>query len=130
MSIPAQIRKTTTIFNAYIRKRDEGKPCISCGMPLPLQAGHFYSAGAYPTLRFDEVNVNGQCVQCNYFEDFKKSYKENLIARVGEEAVKELEEKAIRYKHETFKWDENELKKLQKTYLGRLKMTTHTTPDL
>lgn len=55
------------IFNTYIRERDKGKNCISCDVPLTgkYDAGHFYSVGAYPNLRFNENNTAGQCVHCN-----------------------------------------------------------------
>lgn len=130
MNIATQIRKTTKIFNAYIRKRDEGKPCISCGRYVPLQAGHFYSANMYPTLRFDEDNVHGQCMQCNYFSDFKENYRKNLIERIGIDRVQQLDNKALKYKQETFKWDVNQLKKLQKIYSLKLTTIKHITPNL
>ena len=55
------------VFNTFIRLRDQGKDCISCGRPLrgKYDAGHFYSVGAYPALRFEELNNHGQCVHCN-----------------------------------------------------------------
>jgi hypothetical protein len=54
-------------FNAYIRERDKHRPCISCDKPLvgKYDAGHFYSVGSYPNLRFNEDNCHGQCVECN-----------------------------------------------------------------
>jgi hypothetical protein len=54
-------------FNGFIRERDRDKPCISCGTTLKgkYDAGHFYSVGSYPNLRFHEDNCHGQCVQCN-----------------------------------------------------------------
>lgn len=55
------------VFNTYIRTRDKDKNCISCNKKLTgkFDAGHFFSVGAYPNLRFNENNVFGQCVQCN-----------------------------------------------------------------
>jgi len=55
------------IFNTYIRVRDFGKPCISCDRPLKdkFDAGHYFSVGAYPNIRFNNDNVHGQCVYCN-----------------------------------------------------------------
>ena len=46
-----------THFHKYIRRRDQDKPCISCGKYTLLQAGHFYSAGGNPVVRFNEDNV-------------------------------------------------------------------------
>lgn len=53
--------------NAFVRARDEGegKPCISCGRMKPLEAGHWRSRAAYPELRFDTRNIEGQCAGCN-----------------------------------------------------------------
>lgn len=55
------------VFNTYIRTRDKNKNCISCDKKLvgKFDAGHFFSVGAYPNLRFNENNVFGQCVHCN-----------------------------------------------------------------
>lgn len=55
------------VFNTYIRLRDKDKNCISCDKKLvgKYDAGHFFSVGAYPNLRFHENNVHGQCVHCN-----------------------------------------------------------------
>ena len=55
------------VFNTYIRTRDKQKNCVSCDKKLvgKYDAGHFFSVGAYPNLRFNENNVFGQCVHCN-----------------------------------------------------------------
>jgi hypothetical protein len=55
------------VFNTFIRMRDKDKNCISCDRKLTgkFDAGHFFSVGAYPNLRFQENNVHGQCVHCN-----------------------------------------------------------------
>lgn len=82
-------------FNAYIRKRDEGKPCISCGNFRLLEAGHYYNAGKIQSLRFNEYNVNGQCKQCNYFMRGNESgYAVGIKERYGKEALDELDLKA------------------------------------
>jgi len=61
------VRELQVIFNKYIRLRDKDKGCVSCGKPLKgkYDAGHYYSTGSYPELRFNEWNVWGQCVYCN-----------------------------------------------------------------
>lgn len=59
-----------TVFNTFIRMRDKDLPCVSCGKLLPydLAAGHFYPAGNYSFLRFNELNVHSQCnAHCNMF---------------------------------------------------------------
>lgn len=82
------MRELQRTFNKYIRLRDKGKPCISCGRPLRAKydAGHCYSVGAYPNLRFNEDNVHGQCVACNQHKHGNVSeYMINLPKRIGYE---------------------------------------------
>lgn len=106
LSIPKLIEKVKDVFHPFIRKRDEGQPCISCGKYHVLQAGHFYSAGEYPALRFLEDNVNGQCKHCNYFKSGNLiPYRLNLIKKIGVERVEHLDFLASQYKKNHFKWD-------------------------
>lgn len=85
-------QKLVKVFNAYIRERDKNKPCISCGSFTDLQAGHFYPAGHYTSLRFNEQNVAGQCVRCNYFlSGNQNEYRKGLIQRIGIEEVEKLD---------------------------------------
>jgi hypothetical protein len=87
--------KAIKIFNAWIRNRDKNQPCISCGNFRTLQAGHFYSAGGFNHLRFNEDNVNGQCLQCNYYLSGNlNKYRINLINKIGVERVEKLDLKA------------------------------------
>ena len=84
-----------TVFNRFIRMRDAKKGCISCGANLngKYDAGHFYSVGAYPNLRYNEDNVHGQCVKCNmYLHGNLANYRNGLIARIGSERFRVLDE--------------------------------------
>ena len=65
-SLPKLLAKAQQIFNRWIRERDRDKGCISCGAQI-TEAGHYYSQGHHSALRFNEVNVNGQCHRCNRF---------------------------------------------------------------
>lgn len=81
-------------FNTYIRKRDEGKPCISCNNILrgKFDAGHFYSVGGYPNVRFNEINVWGQCVHCNQHRHGNiHEYAKRLINLIGHKSFNDLE---------------------------------------
>ena len=81
------------VFNTYIRLRDTGKPCISCDRPLrdKFDAGHYFSVGAYPNIRFNEDNVHGQCVYCNqHLHGNVSEYAIRLPLRIGEKRYKEL----------------------------------------
>lgn len=96
----AQLKvKAQTVFNAWIRKRDEGQPCISCGTGSPNQAGHFYSAGHYSALRFNEDNCHLQCVKCNYFLSGNlNQYRLNLEKKIGKERLQSLDDLAAQSK--------------------------------
>lgn len=93
------MRVAQSAFNAYVRARDAGKQCISCGNQLPINAiggafdcGHYRSVGSAPHLRFDERNAHGQCKHCNrYLSGNHVEYRKGLIARVGIETVEALE---------------------------------------
>jgi hypothetical protein len=82
------------VFNTYIRKRDEGKPCISCGTNLQgkgVHASHYFSVGAYPNLRFNEDNVHSSCNHCNVFlHGNAQEYSIRLPERIGKERFDEL----------------------------------------
>lgn len=83
-------------FNAFIRHRDAGQPCISCGQMKTLQAGHFYPAGRHNNLRFNEDNVHGQCLQCNYYNSANlHPYRHNLIKKIGIERVEALDQMSL-----------------------------------
>ena len=80
------VKELQVIFNKFIRLRDKDKGCISCGTPLvgKFDAGHYYSAGGNPELRFNEDNVFGQCVYCNqHRHGALLDYTERLPNRIG-----------------------------------------------
>lgn len=82
------------IVNTFIRLRDKDKPCISCDKILrsKYDAGHFYPAGSYKNLRFNEDNIHAQCVSCNRDKHANLlEYRPRLIKRIGIERVEELD---------------------------------------
>jgi hypothetical protein len=82
------LNELQVVFNTFIRLRDQGKDCISCGRPLrgKYDCGHFFSVGAYPALRFDEHNTAGQCVHCNRDRHGNiQEYTIRLPERIGAE---------------------------------------------
>ena len=107
------------VFNKWIRKRDEGKMCISCGnMTAKRDAGHFYSVGNYPSVRFDEDNVHSQCVHCNQFRGGNiHEYKRWLTLRIGQERIDALEKRA----HQSRKYSIPEIKEMIEKYKNLLK---------
>lgn len=95
-------------FNAFIRARDAGKPCISCGTtlsnePNTYDAGHYRSVGSAPHMRFVEDNCHGQCKHCNnYLAGNHVEYRKGLVARIGLRNVELIEADTIlrKYSHE------------------------------
>ena len=96
------MRDAQKAFNAFIRERDRGQPCISCGRndgEVLAQAvggtwdcGHYRSVGASPELRFEPLNAHRQCKRCNRdLSGRAVDYRINLVKRIGQEAVDWLE---------------------------------------
>jgi hypothetical protein len=87
------LKELQIIFNRYIRLRDKNQPCISCDRPLTSKydAGHCFSVGSYPNIRFNEDNVHGQCVFCNQHKHGQQAeYLFNLPKRIGQERFDQL----------------------------------------
>lgn len=112
-TLPKLLKKTQKIFNDYIRQRDKDKGCISCGGKVE-HAGHYFAQGSHSALRFDEYNVNGQCVRCNMFLSGNLIYyRQGLVKRYGSQYVENLEAKA---KERLKKWTRQELEELIAKY--------------
>lgn len=108
-----------TAFNAYIRARDSGLPCISCGRHHKGQwhAGHYRTVGANPELRFNELNVHKQCAPCNdHLHGNLINYRIELIKRIGQDKVDWLEGR-----HEAAHLSIDELKEIRSEYKLKLK---------
>jgi hypothetical protein len=106
-------------FNAYIRKRDEALPCISCGRHHTGQyhAGHYLSTGARPELRFEEDNNHKQCSACNnHLSGNIALYRISLIKKIGLDRVEWLEGP-----HEPKKYTIEELITIRDHYRSKLK---------
>ncbi len=82
-------------FNAWVRERDAGLPCISCGTTADVQycAGHYKPSGSNPALRFEPLNVHLQCNRnCNMAKSGNLTpYRAELIKRIGLDKVEWLE---------------------------------------
>jgi hypothetical protein len=112
-------------LHTYVKKRDKGLPCISCGCSYHsrFQAGHFYKAELYSNMKFDPNNIHGQCPQCNMYRDGnEQGYRQGLIVRHGKDFVNKLDLKAKNYKSMAWKWSKdylinvrNKVKKLNKS---------------
>jgi len=113
-------KKAQTAFNAYIRARDAGLPCISCGVPDgqgKRNACHYRPAGVNTALRFDPLNVHGGCERCNTYQSGNLvGYRVGLVAKIGEDAVIELESN-----HDIKRWTIDDLKAIEAEYKAKLR---------
>lgn len=116
------MKRAQSAFNAWVRARDAGQPCISCGRYHQGQshAGHYRPAGSNPELRFEPDNCHLQCAPCNsHLSGNLTAYRPALIAKIGLERVEWLEgpHEPKRYRREDYQAIEAEykakLKKLQ-----------------
>jgi len=123
-TIADRIREAQREFNAYIRARDAGKPCICCGRHLEAgqvgggyDCGHYRSTGSASHLRFDERNAHAQSKQCNRWGAGRAvDYRIGLIDRIGLGAVEALESN-----NQPHKWTHAELIDIAATYRAKRK---------
>ncbi|KPB29774.1 recombination protein NinG [Pseudomonas syringae pv. syringae] len=108
------IKDTQQAFNEWVRHRDMGEPCVSCGRHHNGQwhAGHYRSVGGHPALRFEPLNVWRQCAPCNTHKSGDLvNYRAELVRRIGIVNVEWLEGP-----HEPQKYTIEELKALTAKY--------------
>ncbi|MBD8258291.1 recombination protein NinG [Pseudomonas fluorescens] len=111
------LKDTQQAFNAWIRARDAGQPCISCGRHHEGQyhAGHYRTVGATPELRFEPLNAWKQCAPCNnHLSGNLINYRISLLQRIGEEKVVWLEGP-----HEAKRYTVDELKAMTAKYRAK-----------
>jgi hypothetical protein len=119
LTLPKLLAKAQKVFNAWIRARDSKEgyfTCIACFRTLPIDqmnAGHYVPVKGGSALRFNENNVNGECIRCNGFDEFHLiGYRKNLIKKIGLKKVEQLE----RMRNDVCKWDRTTLNHIIKTY--------------
>ena len=115
--------KLDKLFSKYIKQRDGGLSffkCISCGQVKPItqfNAGHFWSR-RYMATRYDEKNVNGQCVYCNFhLKGNIQGYANGLMKKYGQNILEYLDIK----RNNTCKMGAFEFDLLIEEYKGKLK---------
>lgn len=99
MTHPEWLKLLQVTFNTFIRIRDAKEPCISCDTNktnIKYDAGHFFSVGGFPSVRFDEDNVHKQCSNnCNvHLSANIHEYQPRLIKKIGLERFEALEYRA------------------------------------
>lgn len=118
------IAEAQAAFNAYIRARDAGLPCICCGKPFEpmkpggsVDAGHFRARSVAPHLRFHEDNVFAQRKNCNRPGGTTyAAFRAGVVARIGEERVVALETN-----NAIHKWTKDEVREIRAKYRAKLR---------
>ena len=122
------LKEAQAVFNKYIRIRDKGVPCISCGHPddgsRQRHASHYKSVGGNPALRFEPNNCHASCSICNnYLSGNLVPYRVALIQKIGLAEVERLEGP-----HEPLKLTIPEIQALIAEYKAKIKAAGQTTP--
>lgn len=98
MSHSEWLKLLQVVFNTFIRERDKKDGCISCETTANVKydAGHFFSVGGFPNVRFDEDNVHKQCSNnCNvHLSGNIHNYQPRLIEKIGIKRFEALELRA------------------------------------
>lgn len=107
-------KKAQKVFNAWIRERDKGLPCISCGKDCgKAQAGHYVSQGSSGALRYHPDNVSLQGAGCNLYKHGNLiEYRIGLVKKIGIDRVVWLEE----HRNDVKKWNREELEEIIEKY--------------
>ena len=109
-SVAQLIQVCQTKFNAFVRRRDEGLPCISCGAPHPTDAGHLFPKSTRPAMRFVPEACFLQCRRCNGMHDGNyENMCKGIAARHGVEYLQNVIQMANDSRKETHKWSKSEL---------------------
>lgn len=110
LSLSQLKKKVQRAVNAYVRKRDENEPCISCSKQSESwEAGHYIAQGSSGYLRYNFDNIHKQCVSCNRFKHGNLlEYRINLLTKIGSKRVDWLEN----HRKDVKKWTREELNTL------------------
>ena len=120
------IKEADRVCSLYIRKRDKGNYCITCGANWDesFQAWHFMSRRHLNT-RWTEKNIHGQCPKCNlwwageqythgkWIDGMYWEWTADLITRLAIEVAEVTDEEIIGYirKYYELLWEECKPKK-------------------
>lgn len=127
-AIPLLLKTAKLLCQKWARLRDKDLPCISCGCTTAAQwhGGHLFKAELYPNVELEEINVNKQCGQCNYFLDGNElNYVQGFVKKYGDQALKDLRLKAEENKRFK-KWERWELKEKIDYYKTKIKEYENT----
>ena len=122
-SIAKLIKECQDVFNLYIRTRDKGLPCISCGANYFSDCGHLFKKSTRPAMRFNPMAAHGQCRECNSMDD--GNYVNMCLGiadRYGAEYLTEVIQEANNSRKTDHKWSRTELEDMIKYFREQTKL--------
>jgi len=126
---PVLLQLAQQLVNKWIRLRDIGIGCVSCGYDFSgyinnkeclrvENAGHYVKVSKSSFLRFSEDNINLQCSYCNdQLDGNEGAYKAPLIEKIGSKRVQYLEDNRNTLKT----WTVEELQEIITKYRKKIK---------
>jgi len=79
-------KKLQTKINQIVRLIDFNQPCLAKGkIANQMHAGHVFSRGSNPMLRFNLHNIHRQSAQSNHFQNEDGLFREGLVKEYGKE---------------------------------------------
>jgi hypothetical protein len=126
-------------FNAFIRQRDaiDGSyfKCPTCGRIKKIEgnnyhACHLFDTNYYPALAFNEDNVFGGCLQCNYYKHgVTNEYAIWVQKHIGEERWKNLLFLKDYWRGHTYKHNKETLIDIINTYKPYYDLKSSNKPE-
>lgn len=114
--MPDIVNPPPSEHNGY-KSVPEGHKEAGCATPLVQKLSIPRPTAAAPQLRFDERNIHKQCVVCNQHKSGNLvPYRVELISRIGQEAVDEIESN-----HSRHRWTVEECRAIKAEYQQKLK---------
>ncbi len=93
--------------NKIVRLIDRDLPCLARKQGGKMQAGHIYSRGSNPTVRYNLHNIHRQNAQSNHFQNDDGLLREGLVNEYGQDYMDFISElrrtPQLRYKDFEYK---------------------------
>ena len=88
---------------------DAGQPCLARGHHAKqMHAGHVYSRGAYPSMRYNLHNIHRQSAQSNHFQNEDGLLREGVVKEYGQRYMDFLSELrrtgALKYTNDEYRY--------------------------
>jgi len=77
-------KKLQSKINEIVRLIDKDQPCLAKGIHAKqMHAGHVFSRGSNPMLRFNLHNIHRQSAQSNHFQNEDGLFREGIVKEYG-----------------------------------------------